>query len=114
MAIVKNEVNLMADQLIEDLNNGLTWLKKDDLGYGSIEQKYGPNPQQIAVIRKHPDLKNADTTVTVFNIIGCKSSSKEQNKPAAKVEKVVEPVIELTSSTPNLVEPEAADLFANL
>ena len=64
-----NKVDLHVSQIIEDLNNGLTWLKKDDLGYGSIQDKYGAKDQQIAMIRKHPKLKDAETTVTVFNII---------------------------------------------
>jgi hypothetical protein len=66
--IVKN-VDLKVSQLLNDLNSGLTWLKKDDLGYGSIETKYGANPAQIAMIRKHPTLKDADTTLLTFNII---------------------------------------------
>jgi basic membrane lipoprotein Med (substrate-binding protein (PBP1-ABC) superfamily) len=61
MAVKK--VDLYVTQLIEDLNNGLTWNKKDDLGYGSIEVKYGANEKQIAAIRKHPLLKDAETNI---------------------------------------------------
>lgn len=80
---VKN-VDLTVSQLINDLNSGLTWLKKDDLGYGSIEVKYGANPIQIAAIRKHPALKDAETNITVFNIIddtkdGAATTTKESN-----------------------------------
>lgn len=64
-----NKVDLYVSQILEDLNNGFTWLKKDDLGYGNIQDKYGAKDQQIAVIRKHPKLKDAETTVTIFNII---------------------------------------------
>jgi basic membrane lipoprotein Med (substrate-binding protein (PBP1-ABC) superfamily) len=67
MAVKK--VDLYVTQLIEDLNNGLTWSKKDDLGYGSIEVKYGANEKQIAAIRKHPLLKDAETNIVIFNII---------------------------------------------
>ena len=64
-----NKVEIYVSQILEDLDNGLTWLKKDDLGYGSIQDKYNAKDQQIAMIRKHPALKDAETTVTVFTVI---------------------------------------------
>ncbi len=67
MAVKK--VDLYVSQILEDLDNGLTWLKRDDLGYGSIQDKYGAKDQQITMIRKHPALKDAETNVTVFNVI---------------------------------------------
>lgn len=73
------QVDLYVSQILEDLNNGLTWLKRDDLGYGNIQDKYGAKDQQIAMIRKHPALKNAETNVTVFNII---DDTKKTDEPA--------------------------------
>jgi hypothetical protein len=64
-----NKVDLYVSQILEDLNNGLTWLKRDDIGYGNIQEKYNAKDQQIAMIRKHPALKDAETNITVFNII---------------------------------------------
>lgn len=64
-----NKVDLYVSQILEDLNNGLTWLKRDDIGYGSIQEKYNAKDQQIVMIRKHPSLKDAETNITVFNII---------------------------------------------
>lgn len=64
-----NKVGIYVSQVLEDLNNGYTWLKKDDLGYGSIQEKYNAKDEQIAIIRKHPALKNAETTVTIFTVI---------------------------------------------
>lgn len=100
MAVKK--VDLYVTRLIEDLNNGLTWLKKDDLGYGSIEVKYGANEKQIAAIRKHPLLKDAETNLVIFNVI-------DDTKT-----KVSEPV----TKTVTKPEPEVAtsdlDAFANL
>lgn len=64
-----NKVDLYVSQILEDLNNGFTWLKKDDLGYGNIQEKYGAKEQQINLIRKHPKLKDAETTITIFNVI---------------------------------------------
>ena len=64
-----NKVDLYVSQILEDLDNGLTWLKSDDIGYGSIQEKYNAKEQQIVMIRKHPALKDAETNITVFNII---------------------------------------------
>ena len=64
-----NKVEIYVSQILEDLSNGFTWLKRDDLGYGSIQEKYNAKDQQIAMIRKHPVLKDVETTVTVFTVI---------------------------------------------
>ena len=64
-----NKVDLYVSQILEDLDNGLTWMKRDDVGYGSIQDKYNAKDQQIVMIRKHPALKDAETNITVFNII---------------------------------------------
>ena len=72
-----NKVDLTVTQLVNDLNEGLTWFKKDDLGYGSIETKYNANPNQIAAIRKHPALKGAETSITIFNIIDDTKNEQE-------------------------------------
>jgi hypothetical protein len=121
MAITKNEVNLKAEQLIEDLNNGLTWLKKDDIGYGSIETKYGANPIQIMAIRKHPDLKDVDTTVTIFNIIGLNKTNENTTSTKGTSSNGSNNTVErevalLDGNIPRVDVPtnEAADIFANL
>ena len=107
-----NKVDLTVSQLTNDLNAGLTWLKKDDLGYGSIEVKYGANPNQIAAIRKHPSLKDAETNITIFNIIDDTkdgAATTKTNKPTETTNTTVEqPTMVLESS-----ESEA-DAFANL
>jgi hypothetical protein len=74
-----NKVDLYVSQILEDLNNGLTWLKRDDIGYGNIQEKYNAKDQQITMIRKHPKLKDAETNITVFNIID------DTNEPATSV-----------------------------
>lgn len=87
MAVTKKD--LYVSQIIEDLSNGLTWLKKDDLGFGSIEERYGANEKQIMMIRKHPALKDAETSAIIFNLI---DDTKDGTK--ASVEQV-----ETTNST---------------
>lgn len=63
------KVQLGVSAIKELLDNGYTWLKKDDLGFGSIQEKYQASDMQIAAIRKHPALKNLETTARVFIII---------------------------------------------
>ena len=113
-----NKVDLTVSQLVNDLNEGMTWFKKDDLGYGSIETKYNANPNQIAAIRKHPALKDAETSITIFNIIDdTKNENTTSTKPITAdrsnntVEREVVPVV---SKSTEVVSNEAADIFANL
>lgn len=67
MAIEK--VQITVSTIKELLDNGYTWLKKDDLGYGSIQEKFQAGETHIAAIRKHPLLKDLDTTAKLFVII---------------------------------------------
>ena len=91
-----NKVEIYVSQILEDLDNGLTWLKRDDLGYGSIQDKYNAKDQQIAMIRKHPALKNAETTVTVFTVIddtktnGTTSVSSTEPKDEESLEEILD------------------------
>lgn len=101
-----NKVDLTVSQIIGNLNEGYTWLKKDDLGYGSIEEKYGANEKQIAAIRKHPALKDAETNITVFNIIDdTKDKVEANNSILTKVMEVKE-----QSVTPDTGSKEFANL----
>lgn len=63
------KVQLGVTAIKELLDNGYTWLKKDDLGFGSIQEKYQASDVQIHAIRKHPALKDLETTARVFVII---------------------------------------------
>jgi hypothetical protein len=114
-----NKVELTVSQIINDLNSGLTWLKKDDLGYGSIETKYGANPLQIATIRKHPALKNAETNITIFDIIDDTkndNSSSSEPRTIGTTSKVEQPVVSVDDNHTrvDVNTNEAADIFANL
>jgi hypothetical protein len=117
-----NKVDLTVSQLINDLNSGLTWFKKDDLGYGSIENKYGANPAQIMAIRKHPALKDAETSITIFNIIDDTKNGKDElstngtsrQEPTGSSSKMEQPLVGMVDNQPEVVSSEAADIFANL
>lgn len=63
------KIDLKLSALLEDLNNGLTWFKKEDVGYGSIQEKYDATDFHINIIMKHPKLKNVQPNIKIFNII---------------------------------------------
>lgn len=118
-----NKVDLTVSQIMSDLNSGLTWLNKDDLGYGSIENKYGANPNQIAAIRKHPALKDAETTITIFNIIDdTKNAASDTTTKESSVDRstsesrsnLVPMDSESTGMVSSTTSADAADIFASL
>jgi hypothetical protein len=112
-----NKVDLTVSQIINDLNEGLTWLKKDDLGYGSIETKYNATPNQVAAIRKHPSLKDAETTITIFNIIDDtknENTTPTKESTSARTTTVVEQPVVSMDDNDTTVADSAATMFANL
>lgn len=102
-----NKVDVYVSQIKELLDQGYTWLEKDNLGYGSIENKYGANAVQIAAIRKHPKLKDLETNITIFNVIDdCDETTKKYttSRTTAPLEL---PVVSVDTS-------DAANIFAQL
>jgi hypothetical protein len=94
-----NKVEIYVSQILEDLDNGLTWLKRDDLGYGSIQEKYNAKDQQIAMIRKHPVLKDAETTVTVFTVIDDTKQDYNGTTTVSTTEPANEELLDIISGT---------------
>ena len=111
-----NKVDLTVTQLVNDLNEGYTWLNKDNLGYGSIETKYNANPNQIAAIRKHPALKDAETSITIFNIIDDTKNetiNKTKESSSNRTNTQLEQSMVSVGNNETTVD-SAADIFANL
>lgn len=79
MKVVK--VDLLISKLIEDLDNGLTWLTSEDLGNGSIQSKYNIRESDVTNIRKHPRLKNAEPTFIQINLIDDTEPVLDSPKP---------------------------------
>jgi hypothetical protein len=78
MAIQKENVSIDVQDIIDLLHSGYTWFKKDDLGYGSIQEKFNALDIHIKTIQKHPDLKDVDTIAKVFTIT---NRNKQDNGP---------------------------------
>jgi hypothetical protein len=74
-----NKVDIYVSKILEDLNDGLTWLKRDDQGYGSIQEKYNAKDLDIAKLRLNPKLKNAETNLTIFNLIDDTDDTNESD-----------------------------------
>lgn len=74
-------VDLKLSQIIEDLNEGLTWYKTEDVGYGSIQEKYQASTKQIDILRKHPKLVNLKPNIIIFNVIDDLPDTKEAVPP---------------------------------
>lgn len=94
-----NRVELYVSTLLEDLKGGLSWYKKDDQGFGSIQEKYDASDNEVLAIKNHPALKNVEPTFRVFVVIDdTKDKTKErkredvpegENLPLFSVEPVV-------------------------
>jgi hypothetical protein len=117
-----NKVDIYVSQIMEDLNNGLTWLERDNLGYGSIEEKYNANPIQIATIKKHPKLKDAETSITIFNVIDDidDTINKTEKSRVTRTNSVLEQKLvsmdanKTTLETSDRTNDDAANIFAQL
>jgi len=55
--------------IVEDLSNGLTKWKKDDIGFGSLEKKYNLTPTEAVQLFAHPKIKDVETRIPTFVII---------------------------------------------
>jgi hypothetical protein len=135
MAIQKEEVSIDVQDIIELLHSGYTWYKKDDLGYGSIQEKYNALDMHIKIIQKHPELQNVDTVARVFIITNKKNKQDNERNTTVSANngKNEEPVaiVPVTSTngsqyesrvsninnnhvTEGVTETESADAFFNL
>ena len=108
MAIQKEEVSIDVQDIIELLHSGYTWYKKDDLGYGSIQEKYNALDMHIKVnnengipvgILQEPSSERTKYESGISNV--------SNSNAARRVDEAAQSVNE------NTVE-ESADAFFNL
>ncbi len=110
MSQKSNQVELYVSQLLEDLRAGLTWYKSEDKGFGSIQEKYDASDKEVAAIKGHPALKNAEPTFRVFVVIDDTKEKKERKRedvPTAEPAQLfaVEPVVaEVKPMAPPVME----------
>jgi len=95
-------VELYVSKVIDLLTNGYTWYTKDDLGFGSIQSTLKATEQQIDMIRKHPKLKNVQTSAVLFKVIDDTVTVEpkpvtietKQEQPVATVKEEKAPVVD--------------------
>jgi len=110
------KVQITAQDLLEDLKNRLTWLKKNDVGFGSIQEKYNAPESQLESIKKHPLLKDAQTSAKIFVIIDDSKKASAEEKKAPIVVDVQNIDIPVSPSEHHVTaqEQSSADSFAAL
>lgn len=74
------EVIITAESLIEDVQNGLSWYAKDDIGYGSIQEKYDARDFQIKIIQQHPMLRDVTFVPPTKNFVIISGPIVNQNQ----------------------------------
>lgn len=117
MAVEKVQLGVTA--IKELLDNGYTWLKKDDLGFGSIQEKYQASDVQIMTIRKHPALKDLETTARVFVIIDDTKDDTvletKQSTPVGSDSNIPEPTVSVVAEPASVeADTDSFSAFANL
>jgi hypothetical protein len=119
---MKNQTTeIKLSQLVNDLENGLTWLKKDDNGLGSIQEKYGAEDHEILTIQKHPKLRDLEPAVFKFKIVDDLKDDEPTNQvetnpiPQPKGEHEVKEIKqERSEQTPGHDLPSSEESFDNL
>jgi len=105
-------VDLTISQIIDDLNSGMAWMKKDDEGYGSIQEKYGASDINIMTIRKHPKLAGLEPSILIFNIIDdldTEAPKTEEKAEKPKETKITTKQVKTEEPEVNLESPEDAE-----
>ena len=59
---------VVLSQIVEDLANGLSRWKTDDIGFGSLEKKYNLQRSEMIELLAHPKIKNVQTRIPTFII----------------------------------------------
>mgnify|MGYP000480245021 CR=1 FL=1 len=117
MAIQKEEVSIDVQDIVELLHSGYTWFKKDDLGYGSIQEKFNALDIHIKTIQKHPELANVDTIAKVFVITNRNKTDKTMERFITFLcKRYFFPFIKISPKTSNIdtIPLIIALIFANM
>jgi hypothetical protein len=50
------------DEVIKDIKNGFSRFKRDDKGYGSIQEKYNLTEKEVKFVNQQPQIKGLRST----------------------------------------------------
>lgn len=96
------KIDIKLSDLLNDLQNGHTWFQHEDVGYGSIQEKYNATELQVKMIQKHPKLLDVKPNITIFNIID------DLENETIYIKEVKEPKQEIVDAN------SESDLFLNI
>lgn len=82
-------------EILTDLKSGVTRWKKEDLGFGSIEEKYSLKFAEMKQVMNHPKIKGIRTTIPSLLLVD--DTDTEVEAPTVSPDEpaitVVEPVV---------------------
>ena len=77
---------VVLSQILEDLSNGLTRWKTDDIGFGSLEKKYNLQRSEMIELLAHPKIKGVETRIPTFVIVDDIEDAPEEKPITTKIE----------------------------
>lgn len=85
---------VVLSQVVEDLQNGLTKWKKDDIGFGSLEKKYNLSQAECIQLFGHPKVINVESRIPTFIIEDDLTFVNETPQTTIEVAEVREPLLQ--------------------
>lgn len=111
--MAKQKVELYISKLLEDLDNGLSWLSEHDTeGYGSIQDAYSLTDQDIETIRKHPKLKDVQPRTSFVILIDDTIEEEVVAAPKRTRRAKIEEDLDVTEEETFTVTDTVADSFS--
>jgi len=82
-------------EIVKDIKNGFSRFKRDDKGYGSIQEKYGLSEKEVKFINQQPEIKGLRSTkpINIEFLDQLVKEKQEQEVPLIKNETIVKPFI---------------------
>ena len=101
---------IKVSEVLNYLKNGVTRWKKEDLGFGSLEEIYGLTFTEVKELIDHPKIKGVKTKIPTMRIIddtdgeaGTEETTEETTPVETKVE-VAAPVVKTLSPITSQIE----------
>ncbi len=75
---------ILISQIKKDLKSGLTRWKKDNLGFGSLEEKYSLTFTEVKELIEHPKIQGIKTKIPTLRIIDDTENTSDDLSPAGE------------------------------
>lgn len=100
---------IKVSEVLLHLKNGVTRWKKEDLGFGSLEEIYDLSFTEVKELINHPKIKGVKTKIPTLKIIDDITSEEtieETDVETTKIEVAVPVITSNKSSTPLIVKTD--------